>query len=198
MRDLSRSRELRELHGDTGLRWYSNQAHDDAYALDAKTRKRTVSAVRRYVAAERMPRQRADELLRKVTVELLVSRDARLARSALRDLSAPARPPWITADDVPVVLPVARNDGAAIDVRVGILKELPRRGLLQGSSEWIYLLESTRGADRLAAIRAAGLASDPEVDATLVELLRGPVSDECRAAAIALGRPGNSPAVEPL
>ncbi|MBW1762944.1 MAG: HEAT repeat domain-containing protein [Deltaproteobacteria bacterium] len=86
----------------------------------------------------------------------------------------------------------------SIGVRIGLLAELQRRGLVEGDPHWLRLLRSTKGKDRLAVIYAAGVHSSPAVNAELIDILKGSDGAASAAAAIALGSLGNAAAVEPL
>lgn len=197
LRDLARSRELRSLR-TKGLRWYSDQEQDDAWVLTKGQREETLSAARRYAAIEKAPAAGRAAMLREVTLSLLQSSDPRLARSALRDLTLASDPRTLVQGDVPRLLRVVENAATSIDVRVGLLAELHRRGLVTGDAHWARLVRATRGPDRLAAIPAAGAHHGPHVDAELEKILAGPDSISASAAAVALGQPGNRAAVSPL
>ncbi len=197
LRDLARSRELRSLRTN-GLRWYSDQERDDAWVLTKGQREETLSAVRRYAAIEKAPAAERAAMLREATLNLLGSRNPRLARSVLRDLTLASDSPPLETGDVPRLLRVVDNAATSIDVRVGLLAELHQRGLVTEDAHWARLLRATRGAERLAAIPAAGAHRGPHVDAELDKILAGPDSISASAAAVALGQPGNGAAVGPL
>jgi hypothetical protein len=198
LRALSRSPELGRLADEATLRWYSNQEHDDDWSLSPRSSKQTVAVARRYAAIEDMPSARRQDAMHELTARLLASRDARLARSALRDLVAMPEAPLLTQSDAPRLLEAVHDARRPIDLRVGLLAELERRGLVNGDTHWARLLRTTRGADRLAVIPAAGLHPGPAGRAALVELVSGPDVPTAASAAVALGAPGNNAAVAPL
>ncbi|RLB38389.1 MAG: hypothetical protein DRH30_11550 [Deltaproteobacteria bacterium] len=106
--------------------------------------------------------------------------------------------PLVTKYDVPALIKVIHDSQTSIGVRVGLLAELQRRGLVEGDPHWLRSLRNTKGKDRLAVIYAAGVHSSPAVNAELIDILMGPDGAASAAAAIALGSPGNAAAVEPL
>jgi hypothetical protein len=198
LRRIERSRELDEL-APAGLRFVSLQEHDEKYALTPGSSAVLLAAVRAYVQAEEIedPGERL-EALRHVTLVLLTSGDARLATSAVHGLVLAEGVPLLRAEDVASLEPVLADAALPIGLRVALLVELERRGLLADPARWVTLLETTRGTERTAVIRAAGRRGSPRVDAALVSLLAGDDVVAAREAAIALGRPGNRAAVEPL
>jgi len=195
---LVRSKELAVLQ-EAGLRWVSLQEHDARYALTPGARERLLAAVRSYAAAGRLTEPQARvEALRSVTLDLLTSGDARLGAAAVRDLVAAGDVALVTVADVPRLLEeVVRSANAAIAVRLGLLVELERRGLVSGSPLWEELLHSTPKPDLLQVVRAAGHHPSPQVDAILVEML-GQDDEVAEAAALALGNPAHHGAVPAL
>jgi hypothetical protein len=198
LRDISHSSELKKLGSQGKLRWYSSQEHDDDWVLSPGSRKETLAAARRYVAIEEMLPDERHAALRKITVRLLTSTEGRLAKSALRDLASAPNAPWVTTRDVPALLEVIDDTERPIELRVGLLVELEKRGLVDGDSRWVGLLGASRGSDRLAVIPVAGTRPTPAVSAALGEILSGPDLAAACAAAVALGSPGNTAAIEPL
>lgn len=198
LRDISRSRELAGLGSKKGLRWYSSQEHDDDYVLSGQSGDSTVSAARRYAAIEEMLPEQRDAALRKITVTLLASKLPRLSRSALRDLVKAPDAPLVTRADVGALMKVVDDPQRPIDLRLGLLTELQRRGLVDGDARWVRLLRESRGAERLPVIQAAGAHPSPAVNAELVRILESPDLASSAAAAVALGTPGNTEAVAPL
>jgi hypothetical protein len=196
---LARSPELDALQA-SGLRWVSLQEHDARYVLTPETRAPVLEAVRRYVAVESVPGT-ADRMkaLRGVTVDLITSGDPRLAASALQDLVAAQSLPLVTAEDVPRLLAEGvASSKTAIGVRVGLLAELQRRGLVEGTPQWLDLLATTPKPGLLQVVRAAGNHPSPEVDARLVGLLAAEDEEVAAAAALALGNPAHAAAVPAL
>lgn len=198
LRDLSRSPELSELRGTGKVKWYSSQEHDDDYVLSPQSRRVTLEAARAYVAIEKTPAGKRAEALRRITVKLLASRDLRLSTSALRDLVLAGHAPLVAKEDIPALIKVIDDSRTSIGVRVGLLAELERRRLLEGDPQWMRLLRTTKRADRLAVIRAAGAHPSPAVNGELAAILMRPDGAAAAAAAISLGSPGNTTAVGPL
>jgi hypothetical protein len=198
LHSLHRNPELGALAGKSEVVWVSEQESTDAYpAGDGDTE--VLSAVRAFVAAGALPtRAEREEALRRATVAQLASPDARVAGSAVRDLVAAGDAPVFLAEDVPAMEALLANPDAPIGVRIGVLNELERRGLVEAPARWVALLVSARGADRRAAIRAAGRRPGPEVTTALIEILAGDDPEAAGAAAVALGTPGNRAAVAPL
>jgi hypothetical protein len=104
----------------------------------------------------------------------------------------------VTAADVPRLLEEVVNSAKApIAVRLGLLVELERRGLVAAAPLWQDLLDSTPEPDLLQVVRVAGRHPSPQVNATLVAMLgRGDAVAE--AAALALGDPAHREAVPAL
>ena len=199
LRRIERVAELDELGRRTGLAWVSLQEHDERWALDGATGAAVASAVRGYAAAGELPdpAQRV-AALREATLALLGSPDERLASSALRDAVGLPQASLLRREDLPAVEPLLERRSVPIGIRVGLLAELARRGLVEGGPRWLRLLRETAGAERLEVIRAAGAQAGPEVTAELVGLLASPESETTEAAALALGAPGRASAVAPL
>ena len=196
---IARSRELDVLQA-AGLRWLSSQEHDDRYLLTPETRELLLAAVRGYAAAGGLSQPAARvRALRGVTLDLLTSDDARLGASAVQDLVLAGQVPLIAAEDVPRLLAdVVSSQEAPIGVRVGLLAELQRRGLVEGAPLWLALLRSTAKPQLLQVVRAAGQHPSPEVDAVLVGMLAGDDDEVAAAAALALGDSAHVAAVGAL
>ncbi len=196
---LARSRELDALRA-AGLHWVSFQEHDARYPLSAATRAPVLAAVRGYVEAESLsqPDERM-KALRVVTLSLLTSGDARLGASAVQDLVLADAIPLVTPEDVPRLLAeVISSQDAPIGVRVGLLAELDRRGLVKGAPLWLALLGTTAKPRLLQVVRAAGQHPSLEVDAALIGMLAGSDDELAATAAMALGNPAHANAVEVL
>jgi len=198
LRHLSKSRELQRLASTGELEWYSTQEHDEAYVLSLDARRTTLQAARRYVSIEKMSGNERVQALRRITVKLLGSRDPQLGASALRDLVLAPELPLVTREDIPALRKVIHDPQTRIGLRIGLLIELDRRGLLDPDPDWLRLLDTTKGKDRLAVIRGAGSHPSAAVNGELVKQLAGPDVEAAAAAAIALGTPGNAVAVGPL
>jgi len=198
--DIARSRELAALGRAGTFAWVSLQEHDEEYPLTPASRERLLGVTRAYAAAESAtsPAQRSAQL-REATLSLLVSGDSRLAASAIRDLVEDPALALIGAEDLPQLLPVLDDPNASMGVRVALLLELERRGLVEAPPRWIRLLSSDAPTrDRVTAIRAAGATGEPVVRVQLVELLSDPDERVAGAAATALGAPDNAAAAAPL
>jgi hypothetical protein len=199
--EIGRSRELGAL-GAAGLfDWVSIQEESDEYPLEGAARERTLSAARGYVAADAAATPTVREsMLRRTTRDLLTSGDPQLAASALRDLVLAPEAKLLTAEDLPVLLPLLGDPGTSMGVRASLLGELERRRLLDGADPWLRLLSAgapTR--DRVTAIRAAAASSGAApVRARLLALVSDPDEEVAAAAAAAVGRPGDTAAVAPL
>lgn len=198
--DIARSRELGALGRTGAYDWVSLQEHDDAYPLEPASRAAALAAVRDYVAAPRAatPEARLDAL-RRATVGLLASRDAKLAASALSDLVLAPDLPLVGAADLAALGPVLDDPGTSMGVRAGLLAELERRGLVEGPPRWLRLLAAAAPTpDRVTAVRAAAASPDARVRERLAALLADPDARVAAAAAAALGVRGDPAAVEPL
>lgn len=199
LRRIERSAELRDSRLAALVSWVSVQEHDARLPLSGASGERIVSATRAYLAVEaiRDPKTRL-AAQQQLTREMLLSEDRRLAVSALQDLVLHEDLELVTRADLPALFQQIRDPAAPIGLRVGLLAELERRGLVVGSELWVQLLRETRGADRSAAIRAAGRHPSPAVTAELVRILEGGDAPAARVAAVALGSPGNATATAPL
>lgn len=200
LQPIARSRELDALARSGAFAWVSLQEHDQEYALAPPTREPLLAAVRAYVAAAEAP---TAELrfasLRRANRALLTSGDAQLAASSLKDLVAAPQLPLVGAEDLPALEPVLADPGTSMGVRVALLSELERRGLVAGTSRWLALLSSDAPSrDRVTAVRAAASSADPAVRARLIALLEDPDPEVAAAAVGAVAVPGNSVAVGPL
>jgi hypothetical protein len=197
---IERNRELDALAASGAFRWVSLQEHRDEYPLVPATRGHVLAAVRGYVAASAAssPEQQL-AFVRRATLELLESRDPKLAGSALRDLAAAPGLPLATQDELEQLLAIERDPNVSMGIRVALLGELGRRGLVDPTPYWLSLLsDDVSVRDRITAIRAAGLAGSPAVQKRLIALLGDPNERIAAAAAVALGMPDNGQAVAPL
>jgi hypothetical protein len=199
LRRIERHRELARLGSAGALAYVSLQEHDAKFLLTRKSRDAVLSAARSYaqVGAVSDPAAR-HEALRRATFAQLASPDGRISGSAVRDLVLAEEPPLITEADLPVLEPILASPATPIGVRIALLAELERRGLVDGPTRWVELLRGTRGRELQNVIRAAGAHPSPPTRAVLLEILAGDDSDAAAAAAMALGEPGNDTAVAPL
>jgi hypothetical protein len=188
---IERSRELRALAGRVD--WVSIE---EGAALASGAER--VAALRAYAALEALPAAERPAELRRVTLALLASPDARLASSALLDLALAPDVPLVGAGDLPALEKILWSAETAIGVRLGLLAELERRRLVAGPPAWARLLREARGPERGAAVRAAGAHPSAPVTQELVKLLADEDALLVAAAAVSLGAPGNDAAVAPL
>lgn len=198
LRNIARSRELQPVAVSGKVQWYSAREHHDDWVLSSDSRQSILAAARRYALIEEMLPERRDAALRKITVNLLASPSPRLAKSALRDLVSLPDAPLVDPGDVPRLRRVIDSAQTPIETRIGLLAELERRRLLDGTPHWLRLLRTTRGLERLAVIRAAGLRPSAQVQEELRKILFEPDVGAASAAAVALGSRGNAAAVAPL
>jgi hypothetical protein len=199
LRRIERSAELDDPRLAAAVRYVSLQEHDARYPLGGGSGERFVAAARAYIAIEaiRDPAARLGAQ-RQLTLELLLSDEPRLALAALQDLVLHGDVELVTRADLPVLVARIEAAEAPIGLRVGLLAELQRRGLVEGPALWVALLRGTRGADLASALRAAGAHPSPGVTAELIRILEGGDATAARVAAVALGTPGNVAATAPL
>jgi hypothetical protein len=197
---IERSRELGRSALVGRVAWVSIQEGGAKFTLDGETGDAFVEALRRYADLEGMASAEARRAaLRRLTLELLGSPDARLASSALRDVVlAPEATPLLIPEDLSALELLLHSPDVRIGVRVGLLAELERRGLMEGPSRWADLLRTTAGSDRIAVVRASAAHPSQAVTHELIQLLGSPDREVAAAAAVALGAPGNAAAVAPL
>lgn len=191
---ISRSRELNVLSDGSGLKWVSLQEHDQAYPVDVPTSGALLSAARAFAAAEKIVSAEARiELLRSGTLSLITSGDARLAASAIRDLVAAPNLALVTQDDRPALEGVVDDPTTAIGVRVALLTELERRGLIDGQVRWLSLLaDDNPSSDLVVVIPATARDRRAPIRARLIALVASDRAEVAAAAALALGQPGDA------
>jgi hypothetical protein len=195
---IERSRELGASPLASRVRWFSAQEAGARFALDARTRERFTAAVRAYAELDRLSAEARLEALRGITVRLLASPEPELAGSALRDLVLARDAPLVAREDLPALEAVLARAETPIGVRIGLLAELERRRLVEGAPRWAALVRTTSGADRLAAVRAAGAHPSEPVARELSALLGSEDALLVATAAVALGTAGGEAAVAPL
>jgi hypothetical protein len=196
---LSRSPELAQLAADGSLRFVSLQEHDDKVMLTEASREAWVSALRAYVAlaSKGKPEERF-AAFRRVTLAHLTSPEERIATSAAHDLLRAAEAPLVRAEDVPALEAIVASPETPIGVRLAILADLVRRGLVDAAPRFQALLRATRGHERVAAVHAAGAHPSPPVTGELARILAGEDAAAAEAAAVALGAPGHAASVPAL
>jgi HEAT repeat protein len=196
---VERSRELAVLAGG-GLRWVSFQEHDARFLLEGEDGARALEAARRYAAAGAAPAPEARlAALRAATLGALLSGDDRLAGDAVQDLALTSPLELVSAADVPRLrAEVVENPAAARGVRLALLSELGRRGLVDPTPIWLAMLRETPPPELTQVARAAGLQTAPEIEALLLEMLGSNDAGVAEAAALGLGQPHHANAVPGL
>jgi len=198
LKRIERSRELRGSALASHIRWVSEQEANSKFVLRSNMREDFAAVVRSYAAlAELSPGARA-QAMHRITLKLLASPHAMLASSALRDLVMAGDVSLLGAGDLPALEAILASPTTPIGIRIGLLTELERRGLVDGPPRWAALLRNTTANDRIAAVHASAAHSSEPVTAELVRLLASQDSRLVAAAAVALGAPGNDAAVVPL
>jgi hypothetical protein len=195
---IERSRELGATPFAARIPWFSAQEAGARFALDARTRDGFTSAVRAYAALDGVAAEARLAALRAVTLRLLASPDPALAGSALRDLALAGDVPLLGPEDVPALEELIADAETPIGVRIGLLAELERRGLVEGPPRWAALVRTTAGTDRLAAVRAAAAHPSEPVAQELAKLLASEDALLVAAAAVSLGGAGSAASVAPL
>ena len=201
-------RELGALASLPGApRFVSRQEHDEAYRVDGAIGETLLAAVRDLVRAQAPPtgdaapsRDERRALIRRATLALLTSGDARLGSSVLATLGAESGARLIEAEDLPRLLAVTRDPRASVGFRAALLSQLEALGLLplQVASEWHRLVASVPRAERGRVLRAAGASTHPEVADLLIGYVGGEDPGLASEAAIALARPDRARAVPAL
>jgi hypothetical protein len=194
LKPISKSRELRAIAVSGGPTHVSGQEHDEEFLLGGSYGPVLLSATRDLTASESA--ETASErvaLIRRATLDLLTSGDTQLGASALSSLVLAPDAALVTRADLPRIEKFLSNREVSIGLRAGLLAELERRGLLDGSAHWLALLQTASPQEMPVAIRAVGFHQNPSVNSILLTMLSDPnskpeVAAEC---AIALGTPGN-------
>jgi len=198
---IERSRELRALAVPGGPSHVSGQEHDEEFLVTTKSGPILLSATRDFAASE-SAEEGAErvKLIRRATLALLTSRDTRLSSSALSSLVLSPNAELVTSQDMPHLESVLSDTSVSVGYRAGLIAELERRNLIQGSTHWVALLENAALSDLPAAIRVAGAHPSPAMNSALIDLLASPESStEIKAeCAVALGSTRNAPAVPAL
>ena len=198
LKRVERSRELGEGAAASRIRWVSEQEAGSKFALDARVRADFAAAVRAYAQLGVLAPEARLEAMHRITLERLSSPHLMLASSALRDLVMSGDASLLSARDLPLLEPLLTSSATAIGVRMGLLVELERRGLVDGPPRWARLLRTTTGEDRLAVVRASAAHPSEPVAAELRALLANDDTLLVAAAAVSLGTRGNDAAVAPL
>jgi len=198
LKRIERSRELSGSAAASRIQWVSEQEAGSKFALDARMRADFIAAVRAYAHLEALAPEGRPEAMHRITLELLASPQPVLASSALRDLVMAGGASLLGTRDLPVLEPLLASSATPIGVRIGLLAELERRGLVDGPPRWARLLRTTTGEDRFAVVRASAAHPSEPVTAELRALLASDDSLLVAAAAVSLGTPGNDAAVAPL
>jgi hypothetical protein len=198
LKRIERSRELGGSASASRIRWVSEQEAGSKFGLDATVRADFAAAVRAYAQLAVLAPEARREAMHRITLKLLASPHPMLASSALRDLVVAGDSSLLSARDVPTLEPLLASSTTPIGVRIGLLVELERRGLVDGPRRWARLLRTTTGEDRFAVVRASAAHPSEPVTAELRALLASDDSLLVAAAAVSLGTPGNDAAVAPL
>jgi hypothetical protein len=200
LRRIERSAALAGAETAPGIAWASLEGTMDKVLVPPASRDAWLGAMRAYagVAALGIGAAERSESLRRVTIQLLGSPELPLAISAARDLERAGDVPLINKQEIPELQRLLESARTPIAVRIAIVAALERRGLAFGPWHWARLLRGTRGADRLAVVRAVRTRPSAAVTKELVPLLEAPDRELAAAAAHSLGAPGNHRAVEPL
>ena len=176
--------------------WVSLQETTDKIPLGPRTRRPWIEATRGYLRAQAIADpDRRRTALREATITCLASTEPRLAASALRALVSAGDALELTAADVARLDVLVGRGSVPVTVRVGVLAELERRGLVAGPSRWSHLLTTVHPSDLRVVVGAAGAHPSPEVTTTLLRIVDGPDAEAAADAAISLGAPGNDAAV---
>lgn len=178
--------------------WVSRQETGAKFALDETTRGDLTAAVRAYAALDELPAATRPDAMRRLTMKMLASPHAALSASALRDVVLSGDAPIVSAADLPELEALIDGPETRVGIRIGLLAELERRGLVVGPPRWAALLRSTSGAERIAVVRAAGAHPSGAVTKELVKLLSVNDPQLVSTAAVSLGSPGNDSALAPL
>ena len=195
---IGKSPELAASRIAEHVEWVSEQETSAKFPLDEDSRAGVAAAVKQYAALAKMPRGSRAAALRRLTLEMLASPQRVLAASALRDLVMAADAPIVTAEDLPALEAVLDNPETAMGIRIGLLAELERRGLVEGPPRWAALLSASSGTQQLAVVRAVGAHPSEAVARELTKLLAADDTQLVATAAVSLGSPGNDAAVAPL
>lgn len=191
---IAKSRELRALAVPAGPTHVSGQEHDELFLLEAPHGEVLLSATRAFARSESVAT--TDErvaLIRGATLDLLTSGDSQLGAFALASLVLTPDAELVVAADLPRLEKLLADPNVSIGLRAGLVAELERRGLVDGPTRWLTLLQKARPSDLPTAIRAAGVHPSEPVQRHLLGLLEDPNSETEIAAesAIALGTPQN-------
>ncbi len=198
---IAKSRELRALAVPGGPTHFSSQEHNEQFVIDGPHGPVLLSATRAFASSESAAT--VDErvaLIRGATLDLLTSGDSQLGASALASLVLTPDAELVTKADLPRLEKLLANQSVSIGFRAGLVAELERRGLVDGSVYRLALLQNASPEEQPAAIRAAGVHPSEQVNAFLAELLVDPNSktEIAAEAAMALGASQNVAMVEPL
>ncbi len=197
LRSLDRVPELARMPPLAGrVAWVSLQETTDKIPFGPRTRRPWMEATRRYLHAQALadPTQRR-AALREATITCLGSTEPRLAASALRALVSAGDALELNAADAARLEALIGRATVPMTVRVGLLAELERRGLVAGPTRWAQLVSTARDRDLRVVVRAAGAHPSAEVTTALLRVVDGPDVETAADAAVSLGAPGNDEAV---
>jgi len=198
LKRIERSRELGASSVAKRIRWISEQEAGSKFALDASVRADFAAAVRSYAGLTALQPEARAQAMHRITLELLASPHQMLSSSALRDLVIAGDASLLSASDLPTLNRLLASPDTPIGIRIGLLVELERRGLVDGPPRWVMLVRTTHGEDCLAVLRAGAAHPSTPLTRELAALLETEDTQLVAAAALALGSPGNDTAVAPL
>lgn len=202
LQPIEQNRDLAGSKLASAVRFAGIDEVADRITLRPSNRGVYLEAARSYASIAAEPLEAQRDALRRMTLRMLTSSEARLASFALKDLALsgadPGADPLVTAEDLPALVAVLEDASRPLSLRVGLLGELERRKLVEGAARWVKLLKGAPPAELSTVARMAGRRGYPEVTAELVRLMEGENAQAATAAAAALGAPGNEAAVEAL
>jgi hypothetical protein len=196
LRPLGQSPELSRSALAGHVPFVSVEDHVEPVGLDDGSRAALLAAVRSYAAVDRLRAQAAlVDGLRRITVDLLCSREERLAAWALRDLTAAALAPLVGEADLPRLLAVVDDPVRPMVMRAGLLLELERRRLVHDDERWRAWLASADPGTAAAALELVAHRGDTSLTGAIVALTSHPDPSLREAASLALGQLGGDAAV---
>ena len=157
------------------------------FPVDDGLRSGFSAAMYSYVTLENLPPEEQPDGFRRITLDVLASPDPRLSSSAIRDVALSGGAAFFTSEDLLILEPLLENSNPSVGVRVALLAELERGGLVEGPPRWVELLRETSGQDRFAVVRAVSAHPSPAVTQELIGLLADDDPLLVSTAAVSLG-----------
>lgn len=199
LRPIATSASLAGTTVAAAVSWTSLPASVANVQLTSANRSAYLTATRSYAAIVAMPQSaKRGARLRALTMELVISPEPALARSALRDLALAGNAPLLTRAEAGHIGRLVFNPTVPIATRLALLHELERRGLVFGPTAWARLLRETQGPELAAVMRAVRGHQSTAVNLELEKMLKGSNRALALAAAHALASVGNDNAVRPF